>query len=183
MSADDTICANGENLMELHRKALHLLKEYNNVHFVDCEMRTGLFRRLLPHSHESLVVQPPFLCDFGFNIFGGENSFINFGCTILDAAPVHIGKSVLIGPNVSIYTSVHPIDWRERATGAEHGESITIGDHCWIGGSAVICPGITIGARCIIAAGAVVTKDVPDDCMMGGNPARLIKKLDQDVYN
>lgn len=181
MPTDKIIYANGEELMEQHRNALRLIKEYNDVHFVDCEKRTELFRHLLPRAHESLVVQPPFLCDFGCNIFGGENSFINFGCTILDAAPVHIGKNVLIGPNVSIYTSVHPVDWRERATGAEHGESITIGDHCWIGGNAVICPGITIGNRCIIAAGAVVTKDVPDDCMVGGNPARLIRTLDRNA--
>ena len=88
-----------------------------------------------------------------------------------------LGKNILIGPNVQLYAPMHPIDYRERATGAEHGEPITIGDDCWIGGGAVICPGVTIGDRCIVAAGAVVTKDVPDDSMVGGSPARIIRKL------
>lgn len=165
------------NLMELHRSALTLLKEYNDAHFTDCEKRTGIFRRLFPHAHNTFAIQPPFFCDFGFNIYGGENSFINAGCTILDGGRVTIGKHVLIGPNVSIYTAVHPIDWRERASGVEYGKPVAIGDYCWIGGSAVICPGVTIGERCIVAAGAVVVKDVPDDCIVGGNPAKLIREL------
>ena len=89
----------------------------------------------------------------------------------------YLGKNILIGPNVQLYAPMHRIDYRERATGAEHGEPITIGDDCWIGGGAVICPGVTIGDRCIVAAGAVVTKDVPDDSMVGGSPARIIRKL------
>jgi len=166
-----------QNLMELHRTALTLLKEFNETHFTDCEERKESFDLLFPNVHKTFVIQPPFFCDFGFNIHGGENSFVNSGCTILDGGIVSIGKHVLIGPNVGIYTAVHPIDWQERATGAEYGQPITIGDHCWIGGSAVICPGVTIGNRCIVAAGSVVVKDVPDDSMVGGNPARLIKKL------
>lgn len=166
-----------KNLMELHQAALRLTKGYNDTHFVNCEERTELFSRLLPNVHRTFTIQPPFFCDFGFNIHGGENSFINFGCTILDGGVVKIGKHVLIGPNVGIYTAMHPIDWRERASGIEYGEPVTIGDYCWIGGSAVICPGVTIGDRCIIAAGAVVVKDVPDDSMVGGNPAKLIRKL------
>lgn len=166
-----------KSLMELHRDTLILLKEYNEDHFVDCEKRSEAFYRLFPNVHNTFIIQPPFFCDFGFNIHGGENSFINSGCTILDGGVVEIGKHVLIGPNVGIYTAVHPTDWRERASGVEYGETIKIGNYCWIGGNAVICPGITIGDRCIIAAGAVVVKDVPDDSMVGGNPAKLIKNL------
>ena len=106
-----------------------------------------------------------------------SGGFINYNCTILDTARIYLGKNILIGPNVQLYAPMHPIDYRERATGAEHGEPITIGDDCWIGGGAVICPGVTIGDRCIVAAGAVVTKDVPDDSMVGGSPARNIGKL------
>ena len=147
------------------------------TYFRDYTQGGELLRKFLPNAHPSLVIQAPFWCDFGFNIYGGENGFINYNCTILDTARIYLGKNILIGPNVQLYAPMHPIDYRERATGAEHGEPITIGDDCWIGGGAVICPGVTIGDRCIVAAGAVVTKDVPDDSMVGGSPARIIRKL------
>lgn len=166
-----------EELTKLHRDMLVLLKEYNDVAFVKPAEHTRFLHRILPNASRTLVIQPPFLCDFGFNIYGGEDSFFNYGCTILDTAPIRFGRNVLVGPNVSFYAPMHPIDWQERATGVEHGESITVGDDVWIGGNAVICPGVTIGNRCIIAAGAVVVKDVPDDTMVGGNPARIIRQL------
>ena len=153
------------------------LEEYNRTYFRDYTQGGELLRKFLPNAHPSLVIQAPFWCDFGFNIYGGENGFINYNCTILDTARIYLGKNILIGPNVQLYAPMHPIDYRERATGTEHGEPITIGDDCWIGGGAVICPGVTIGDRCIVAAGAVVIKDVPDDSMVGGSPARIIRKL------
>ena len=153
------------------------LEEYNRTYFRDYTQGGELLRKFLPNAHPSLVIQAPFWCDFGFNIYGGENGVINYNCTILYTARIYLGKNILIGPNVQLYAPMHPIDYRERATGAEHGEPITIGDDCWIGGGAVICPGVTIGDRCIVAAGAVVTKDVPDDSMVGGSPARIIRKL------
>ena len=164
-------------LMKLHRDCLKWVEEYNRTYFRDYTQGGELLRKFLPNAHPSLVIQAPFWCDFGFNIYGGENGFINYNCTILDTARIYLGKNILIGPNVQLYAPMHPIDYRERATGAEHGEPITIGDDCWIGGGAVICPGVTIGDRCIVAAGAVVTKDVPDDSMVGGSPARIIRKL------
>ena len=90
---------------------------------------------------------------------------------------VRIGSNVLIGPNVQIYAVSHPMDAEERRRGEEWGEDVAIGDDCWIGGGAVICPGVTVGARCIVGAGAVVTKDVPDDTVVAGNPARVIRRL------
>lgn len=177
MLAGEVYNPGDEELMKLHHEVLVLLKEYNDIAFVKPAEHTRFLHRILPHVHRTLVIQPPFLCDFGFNIYGGEDSFFNYGCTILDTAPVRFGKNVLVGPNVSFYAPMHPIDWQERATGVEHGEPITVGDDVWIGGNAVICPGVSIGNRCIIAAGAVVTKDVPDDSMVGGNPARLIRRL------
>lgn len=176
MLAGETYYAFDPELMDLHRQALRLVEAYNRSSFSDYTQGTEPLRQLLCNAHPSLLVQAPFLCDYGFNIYGGENGFINYNCTILDTAPIHLGKNVLIGPNVQLYAPMHPLDYRERATGVEYGEPITIGDDCWIGGGAVICPGVTIGHRCIIAAGAVVVKDVPDDSVVGGNPAKLIRK-------
>ena len=173
MQAGETYYAFDPELM----KCLKWVEEYNRTYFRDYTQGGELLRKFLPNAHPSLVIQAPFWCDFGFNIYGGENGFINYNCTILDTARIYLGKNILIGPNVQLYAPMHPIDYRERATGAEHGEPITIGDDCWIGGGAVICPGVTIGDRCIVAAGAVVTKDVPDDSMVGGSPARIIRKL------
>ena len=163
-------------LMEMHQAALRLVERYNRETFSDCLSENEILRRLLPNTHSTLRVQPPFLCDFGFMIEGGENGFINYNCTILDTAPVKLGRNILIGPNVQMYCPMHPLDYKERATGVEHGEAITIGDDCWIGGGTVICPGVTIGNRCIIGAGSVVVKDIPDDSVAAGNPARIIRR-------
>lgn len=178
MLAGESYYAFDPELMALRQNALRLVKAFNDTCFEDCNRIPGLMRQLLPNTHETLIIQPPFICDYGFNIYGGENSFINYNCTILDTVKISLGKNVLIGPNVQFYSPMHPIDHVERATGVEYGEPITVGDDCWIGGGAVICPGVTIGNRCIIAAGAVVVKDVPDDSMVGGNPAKLIRRLD-----
>lgn len=178
MQAGETYYAYDPELRELQLYTKQLVQKFNNTCFDDCSRDPELLRQIVPNADPTLVIQPPFTCDFGFNIYGGENGFINYDCTILDTARIYLGKNILIGPNVRFYTPMHPIDYQERATGVEHGEPITIGDDCWIGGNAVICPGVTIGNRCIIAAGAVVVKDVPDDSMVGGNPARLIRRLD-----
>lgn len=132
---------------------------------------------ILPNCPRGTRVRPPFYCDYGYNITCGERVFINYNCTILDVGRVRIGSNVLIGPNVQIYAVSHPMDAEERRRGEEWGEDVAIGDDCWIGGGAVICPGVTVGARCIVGAGAVVTKDVPDDTVVAGNPARVIRRL------
>ena len=165
-------------LQQMHQQALALVEQYNKESFVNCLEENPLLGKLLPNAHPTVRIQPPFLCDFGFLIYGGENGFINYGCTILDTAPITLGKNILIGPNVQIYAPIHPYDYTTRATGVEHGEAITIGDDCWIGGGVVICPGVTIGNRCIIGAGSVVVKDIPDDSFAAGNPAIVKKRLD-----
>ena len=168
------------NYPHLTGDALRIAERYNRESFADCLTRNDTLRQLLPNTHPSLIVQPPFLCDFGFLIEGGENGFINYNCTILDTARVKFGRNILIGPNVQIYCPMHPLDYRERATGVEHGEPVTIGDDCWIGGGTVICPGVTIGNRCIIGAGSVVVKDIPDDSVAVGNPARVVRRTPVD---
>ncbi len=122
-------------------------------------------------------IQPPFHCDYGHNIRLGKKVFFNFNCVILDVARVTIGDNTLLGPAVQIYAATHPVSAAERRTGLESGEPITIGSDVWIGGGAIICPGVTIGDRSVIGAGSVVTRDVPDDVVMAGNPARVLRRL------
>jgi maltose O-acetyltransferase len=126
-------------------------------------------------------IQPPFFCDYGSNITLGRKVFFNFNCVVLDVAPVTIGSHVLMGPAVQIYTATHPVDAMERRSGLEGGRPIVIGDDVWIGGGAIICPGVNIGARSIIGAGSVVTRDVPEDVLAGGNPCRVIRRLEKSA--
>ena len=123
------------------------------------------------------IIKPEFHCDYGRHISVGDNFFANYGCTILDAAPVTIGENCLMGPNVCLYTSCHPLDAALRAAGPESAKPITVGNNVWFGGNAVVCPGVTIGDNAIIGAGAVVTRDVPANVVVAGNPARIIREL------
>ena len=120
-------------------------------------------------------IRAPFYCDYGYNISLGRGTFLNFDCVILDLASVRIGCRTLIGPKVQLLTAHHPFDVQQRAAGLEAGRPIEIGDDCWLGGGVIVCPGVRIGNRVIIGAGAVVTRDIPDDSVAVGNPARVIR--------
>ncbi len=133
--------------------------------------------KLIPNAPESTVICPPFRCDHGHGIKLGENVFINYNCTFLDGGEIKIGNNVKIGPSVQIYTPQHPFDHLERRKPVETSFPVTIEDDVWIGGNATILPGVTIGARTIIGAGSVVTKNIPCDCVAAGNPCKIIKKL------
>jgi maltose O-acetyltransferase len=122
-------------------------------------------------------VTPPFFCDYGTHVTLGRKVYFNFNCVILDVAPVTIGDRVLFGPAVQVYTATHPMDARTRALGIESGRPVVIGDDVWLGGGAIVCPGVTIGARTVIGAGAVVTRDVPADTFAAGNPCRVVRAL------
>lgn len=122
-------------------------------------------------------VQPPFFCDYGTNVVLGRKVFFNFNCVVLDVAPVTIGDNVLFAPSVQIYTATHPIAAGERRKWLESAKPIAIGSDVWIGGGAILCPGITIGDRSVIGAGSVVTRDIPADVVAAGNPARIIREL------
>ncbi len=154
-----------------------LLWEFNNLNPSKKEDLRAIFRRIVEDCGEFFHINQPFRCDYGCNIHIGNNFFANFNLTILDEAPVTIGDNVFIGPNVSIYTACHPIEANVRNTGVEWAEPVTIGNSVWIGGSATILPGVTIGDNCVIGAGSVVTKDVPANTVVGGNPARVIKRI------
>ena len=164
-----------ELLADLSR-AKALIAKLNTMYLGSPDLRETL-EELLPNIHATAKVCPPFFCDYGYNIELGEHVFINFNCVILDGAPVKIGHHTLLGPAVQIYTPHHPMDYLERRESVESAHSVTIGDDCWIGGGAIICPGITIGNRCVIGAGSVVTKNVPDDSLVVGNPAVIKRKL------
>ncbi len=155
-----------------------LLKELNESREDKPEIRRKILEQLIPNAANDLWLQPPFYCDYGYNLFVGERVFFNFDCTVLDVAPVSIGSRTMFGPNVQIYTATHPMNARERASGREYAKPIVIGEDVWVGGSVVICPGVTIGDRSVIGAGSVVTKDVPPDVFAAGNPCRVIKPIE-----
>lgn len=136
------------------------------------ELLAQLFR-----APSDAVIMPPFFCDYGWNISLGRQVFFNVNCIILDVAPVTIGNNVLLGPAVQLNTPLHPMDAAERRSGLEYARPITVGDDVWIGGGAIICPGVTIGPRSVVGAGSVVVKDVPPDVLVAGNPARVIRPL------
>lgn len=157
-------------LRDQARRLMHRLNSVCCDH--DADYRATL-HALCPHAEG--FIRAPFHCDYGFNIFIGKESFVNFDCVFLDLVPIRIGERVLIGPKVQLLTAVHPFDAAERATKTETGKPITIGDDCWLGGGVIVCPGVTIGPRSIIGAGAVVTRDIPADSIAAGNPARVIR--------
>ncbi|MDQ3392886.1 MAG: sugar O-acetyltransferase [Bacteroidota bacterium] len=154
-----------------------LIKELNDSREDQPEARGRILKELIPNAGEGLWLQPPFYCDYGSNMIIGEKVFFNFNCVVLDVSWVRIGSRSMFGPNVQIYTATHPIDHVERSTGMEYAKPITIGEDVWIGGSAVICPGVSIGDRSVIGAGSVVTKDIPSDVFAAGNPCKVIKEI------
>lgn len=154
-----------------------LLWEYNSLKPSQTTRQKEILHQLLGGHGERFHFNQPFRCDYGRNIFIGEDFFANFNLTILDEARVTMGSHAFIGPNVSIYTACHPLEPAERNTGDEWALPVTIGDNVWIGGSVTILPGVTIGDNVVIGAGAVVTRDIPANTVAAGNPARVIREL------
>ena len=164
-------------LMQERQKARALTHRLNVTEYGNELAYKQILSTLLPNAATDICIEPPFFCDYGYNIYTGDKVFFNFNCVLLDVMPIRIGSNVLFGPNVQIYTASHPIDALERRKGPEFAKPISIGDDCWIGGGVIISPGITVGNRCIVGAGAVVTKDIPSDTIVVGNPAKPVVKL------
>jgi maltose O-acetyltransferase len=177
MLAGELYNALDAQLSDERLKARLLIKELNDSREDQTAERHRILQELLPNAKEGLWLQPPFYCDYGYNIILGEKVFFNFNCVVLDVAEVRIGDRTLFGPNVQIYTATHPMDHAERASGLELARPITIGEDVWIGGSVVICPGVRVGDRTVIGAGSVVTRDIPADVFAAGNPCRVIRTL------
>lgn len=164
-------------LTDERRRARLLFKALNDTRDDQTEERNRLIKQLIPSAGDAVWLEPPFYCDYGSNIILAGKVFFNFNCVILDVAPVRIGAGVLFGPAVQVYTATHPLAAQERRTGLESGKAIDIGEDVWIGGGAIVCPGVRIGGRSVIGAGSVVTKDIPDDVFAAGNPCRVVRTI------
>ncbi|UZD23108.1 sugar O-acetyltransferase [Algoriphagus halophytocola] len=169
--------AGDPELAQERLKARKLLKSFNHSDPEELELRSALLTELIGKKGKNFWIEPPFQCDYGYNIEVGDDVFINFNCVILDICKVKLGDRVFIAPNVQFYAATHPLDAKTRGEMWEYGKPITIGNDVWIGGGAILCPGITIGDRSVVGAGAVVTKSFPSDVLVAGNPAKIIKHL------
>ncbi len=179
MLSGELYVAADPELSAMRRRCRELTYRFNNC--PDEIEREVMLRELLGRVGSKVEVEPPFRCDYGSNIFFGENVYVNFNCVILDCAEVRIGDNVMLAPNVQIYAAHHPIDAFQRIKGPELASPITIGNNVWIGGGSIILPGVTFGDNTTIGAGSVVTKDIPAGVVAAGNPARVIRKLYQEV--
>lgn len=166
-----------EQLVKERHRARLLFQQINSLNDDSKAERIKLLYELLEQAGKNLWIEPPFYCDYGYNILTGDNIFMNFNCCILDVTTVTIGNHVMIGPHVQIYTATHPLEHTLRNSGKEFAKPITIGNNVWIGGNAVICPGVSLGNNVVVGAGAVVTKSFPDDVFIAGNPAKIIKTI------
>jgi maltose O-acetyltransferase len=159
------------------QRARDLCKSLNDSEDCQQEFRQGIIRKLFGSTGNDIWIEPPFYCDYGTNITLGREVYFNFNCVILDPAPVTIGNHVLFGPGAHIYTASHPITALDRRKGLEFARPVEIGSEVWVGGAAIICPGVRIGSRSVIGAGSVVTNDLPEDVFAAGNPCRMIRHL------
>ncbi len=170
-----------DGLPEEHMRAQSLLYQYNQTPPERWDQDLpGLLEQLLGQVGKDVTVKPPLRCDYGRNITIGDDTFINYDLMALDVAPVTIGRRVMIAPRVSIYTAGHPVHPDSRNSGYEYGQSVTIEDDVWIGGSVVILPGVTIGRGAVIGGGSVVTKDIPPMVIAVGSPCRVVRPITEE---
>lgn len=166
-----------DELLKERQYAKELVFELNSLHPSEIAKRDQIIRKLFGKTGDKLFIEPPFRCDYGYNITVGENFYANYNCTILDCAKVSIGDNVLLAPNVSLFTAGHPIHFETRNEGPEYAFPIVIGNNCWIGGGVIVNPGIVIGDNVVIGSGSVVTKDIPSDTIAVGNPCKVLRKI------
>jgi maltose O-acetyltransferase len=163
-------------LVEARIRARDLCQTLNATREVDQQERRRILVELFGAGGDTVWMQPPFFCDYGTNIELGERVFFNFNCVVLDVCAVRIGSFTLVGPAVQIYTAMHPLDAKLRRT-QEFGKPVDIGWDVWVGGGAIILPGVCIGSRAVIGAGSVVTRDIPEGVFAAGNPCRVLRDI------
>jgi maltose O-acetyltransferase len=164
------------DLATARRRARDLCQDLNASRDGEEALRRRIVTELFGQGGDSVWLQPPFYCDYGANIYLGERVFFNFNCIVLDVCEVRVGDFTLFGPAVQIYTATHPMNAELRRK-QEAGKPITIGSDVWVGGGAILCPGVTIGSRTVIGAGSVVTRDIPEGVFAAGNPCRVIREI------
>jgi maltose O-acetyltransferase len=177
MLAGESYVAIDPELSQMHMNAQTLLHYFNASPPLATQQRQEIIRTLFGAVGYGFEVKPPFFCDYGCNIFAGDQLYINYDCVILDCNVVRLGSNVLLAPKVQIYTAYHPLEPDVRKTMVEMADPVTIGDDVWIGGGAIICPGVQIGTGSTIGAGSVVTRNIPTRVFAAGNPCRVIREL------
>lgn len=176
MLAGQLYNAGDAELKEMRQRRRELMETFNNE--IDGDKRSQILKNWLGKTGQNIYMESRFVCDYGSNIYVGENFYANFNTTMLDVCEIRIGDNAMFGPNCQLLTPLHPLDAQERISGLEYGAPITIGDNVWLGGGVTILPGVTLGDNVVVGAGAVVTKSFGDNIVLGGNPARIIKTLD-----
>ncbi|KAG6610776.1 Maltose O-acetyltransferase [Phytophthora cinnamomi] len=167
-------------LFKERQETRKLVKKYNELEGAETPEAQEILTKMLGAKGRECFIEMPFRCDYGSNIRLGDNVYMNFNCVLLDVCEITIGDRVMFAPNVQLYTATHPLGPKARASGYELGKPITIEDDVWIGGNVTVVPGVTIGRGAVIGAGSVVTKDVPPMCVYAGNPAKFIKKIEEE---
>lgn len=169
-----------DGLSEERKENKLKIYEYNLLRPDENDRMKELLKDILGKAGANAFIEQPFHCDYGKNIEVGKNFFANYNCTILDVGKVKIGDNVMFAPNVSVYTAGHPVHPDSRNSGYEYGIEITIGDNVWVGGNVVINPGVHIGNNVVIGSGSVVTKDIPDNMIVAGNPCKVIREITEE---
>ncbi|HOE95347.1 MAG TPA: sugar O-acetyltransferase [Candidatus Sumerlaeota bacterium] len=177
MLAGQLYLASDPELVAERLQARRLLHRFNLSAPDESALREATLRELFGRIGPSFSIEPPFYCDYGYNILADDGLYMNFGCVVLDVCPVHIGAGVMFGPYVQVYAAHHPLDARLRCAGPELGSPVWIEDRVWVGGGAKICPGVRIGRDSVIGAGSVVTRDIPPGVVAAGNPCRVLRDI------
>jgi maltose O-acetyltransferase len=177
MLAGELYVADDPELYAAHLRAQYILARFNATPADAGDERRAMLLDLFARFGEGAVLKPTLRCDYGFNISIGERTFINFDCVLLDCNRIVIGNEVQFAPGVHVYTATHPLDAKQRRSGVEYALPVVIGDGAWLGGGAIVCPGVTIGENTVVGAGSVVVRDLPANVLAVGSPCRAVRQL------